>query len=413
MVGELPDVRRAGRLGFARAGTRSRSSARSRRPLDASELAKLWGAGAAGRACRRSTSRRWRAAQAAVRGAVRDGAVSSAHDIAEGGLRGRAGGVLPGWRPRRAVSIWLRSRRRLAEAIGIRARFGEGSGGFVVSGTANDALRALGASHACARSSALLAAMCCKSNAPRGAGSIADFADVSPSWPRRTVRWRSCSREPGWRRAAYQGAAASVSQAMPCMEGRSTPLSRRTATDRATSAVCSAYTRPGMRSRACRTSLCTRCSIEARSRPASRRQIAAADIMTRREARPGQPGVQRERPAHARAASLRSGTCATRPRAPTPGRTRNRCSARRAPTARSRELALAHNGNLINAVELHDELSDARGDVQLDLGFGDHRGADCHASGGAHRGRDRRGAATIERRLLDGRDDQGPRCRVP
>ncbi len=32
-----------------------------------------------------------------------------------------------------------------------------------------------------------------------------------------------------------------------------------------------------------------------------------------------------------------------------------------------REVALAHNGNLINALELHEELLDARRHVQLDV----------------------------------------------
>ena len=48
-----------------------------------------------------------------------------------------------------------------------------------------------------------------------------------------------------------------------------------------------------------------------------------------------------------------------------------------------RELALAHNGNLINAVELHDELLERGRHVQLHLGLGDHRRADRHAPGRA------------------------------
>ncbi len=43
-----------------------------------------------------------------------------------------------------------------------------------------------------------------------------------------------------------------------------------------------------------------------------------------------------------------------------------------------REVALAHNGNLINAVELHDELVGAGSHVQLDIRLGDHRRADRH-----------------------------------
>jgi len=72
-----------------------------------------------------------------------------------------------------------------------------------------------------------------------------------------------------------------------------------------------------------------------------------------------------------------------------------------------REVALAHNGNLINAVELHNELAGAGGHVQLDLGLGDHRGA-LIATHPAERveERDRGGAAAAEGRVLDGRDDE-------
>ena len=46
-----------------------------------------------------------------------------------------------------------------------------------------------------------------------------------------------------------------------------------------------------------------------------------------------------------------------------------------------RELALAHNGNLINAVELHAELRERGRRVLLDVGLRDHRRADLHAPG--------------------------------
>ena len=78
-----------------------------------------------------------------------------------------------------------------------------------------------------------------------------------------------------------------------------------------------------------------------------------------------------------------------------------------------REVALAHNGNLINAVELHDELSRARRHVQLDVRLRDHRGADRDPSGRAGRGCDRRRAPAPARRVLDRRDDEGPRRRFP
>ena len=61
-----------------------------------------------------------------------------------------------------------------------------------------------------------------------------------------------------------------------------------------------------------------------------------------------------------------------------------------------REVALAHNGNLINAVELHGELREARRRVPLDVGLGDHRRAALHARGRRDRGRGgrRHGAAS-------------------
>jgi phosphoribosylformylglycinamidine synthase II len=86
MVGSLPDARRAGRLGFARAGDALALAGWGTAPsLGASELAKLWGeplpdglpAVDIGHATR---------VLAAIRGAVRAGALSSCHDVAEGGL---------------------------------------------------------------------------------------------------------------------------------------------------------------------------------------------------------------------------------------------------------------------------------------------------------------------------------------
>jgi phosphoribosylformylglycinamidine synthase II len=85
MVGSLPDVRRAGRLGFAREGEAVAIVGPFEPSLPASELAKLLGRplpdGLPGIDVETVA-----AAQAAVREAVRAGAVSSAHDIAEGGL---------------------------------------------------------------------------------------------------------------------------------------------------------------------------------------------------------------------------------------------------------------------------------------------------------------------------------------
>ena len=78
-----------------------------------------------------------------------------------------------------------------------------------------------------------------------------------------------------------------------------------------------------------------------------------------------------------------------------------------------RELALAHNGNLTNAVELHAELRERDVAVPLDLRLGDHRRAALHPPGRADRGRRRRRAAAPARRLLDRRDDARQARRVP
>jgi phosphoribosylformylglycinamidine synthase subunit PurL len=155
MVGELPDVRRAGRLGFARAGDAIAIVGPFEPSLGASELAKLWG---------------WRlpdglppidvaavaGAQAAIRDAVRGGVLSSAHDIAEGGvavalaecclagdlgarvsldmdLFGAEGAAATG-----REGIWSGISPASAATL-----FGEGAGGFVVSGDERE-LRALG-----------------------------------------------------------------------------------------------------------------------------------------------------------------------------------------------------------------------------------------------------------------------------
>jgi phosphoribosylformylglycinamidine synthase subunit PurL len=123
MVGRLPDVRRAGRSGFARRGDAIALVGPFAPSLEASELAKLWG---------------WdlpdglpsidvaavAAAQAAVRDAVRAGSLSSAHDIAEGGLAVALAECCLGG--------GLGARVTLGDVIEIL--FGECSGGFLVSG---------------------------------------------------------------------------------------------------------------------------------------------------------------------------------------------------------------------------------------------------------------------------------------
>jgi phosphoribosylformylglycinamidine synthase subunit PurL len=156
MVGKLPDARRAGRLGFARAGDAVAVVGPFQPSLDGSELAKLWG---------------WElpdglpaidvhavvAAQAAIRAAVRSGALASAHDIAEGGLAVALAECCLGGELGAHVSlgtdffgaevagatgregIWSGIAPAAAAAL-----FGEGPGAFVVSG-GEDELRTLGA----------------------------------------------------------------------------------------------------------------------------------------------------------------------------------------------------------------------------------------------------------------------------
>ncbi|MGO9321623.1 MAG: phosphoribosylformylglycinamidine synthase subunit PurL [Solirubrobacteraceae bacterium] len=154
MVGRLPDARRAGRLGFARAGDQIALVGAFAPSLAASELAKLLGEPLPDGLPDVDVDA-VRAAQIAVRDAVRTGVLSSAHDIAEGGVAVAlaecclAGGVgaevelgedfwqaaataTPGQRPPSSVAAHVTA-----------ALFGEGPGGFVVSGEA-DALRQLG-----------------------------------------------------------------------------------------------------------------------------------------------------------------------------------------------------------------------------------------------------------------------------
>jgi phosphoribosylformylglycinamidine synthase len=155
MVGELPDARHAGRLGFLRTGDAVAIVGAFAPSLQASELAKLWGwelpdgLSAIDMGAVAST-------QAAICAAVRSGAISSAHDIAEGGLAVALaecclGGEL-------GAQVQLGADLFGAELAGAPGRegnwsgispataatlFGEVAGAFVVSG-GEHALRGLG-----------------------------------------------------------------------------------------------------------------------------------------------------------------------------------------------------------------------------------------------------------------------------
>jgi phosphoribosylformylglycinamidine synthase subunit PurL len=137
MVGGLPDAARAGRSGFFRAGDAVGFAGPFRPRLAGSELAKLRGQ-ALPDMLQAVDVAAVRAAQEAIRDAVRAGELSSAHDVAEGGF---------------LVAV---AEACLAEGVGAaldlgpapdgdleRILFGESPGaGFVVSGS-SDALRRL------------------------------------------------------------------------------------------------------------------------------------------------------------------------------------------------------------------------------------------------------------------------------
>ena len=126
-------------------------------------------------------------------------------------------------------------------------------------------------------------------------------------------------------------------------------LPSKTAMARAMSAASSASSHPVARSRGSRTSRSTRSSTAARSRPASPRRRAATSWRCATRASSTRSSTSRSC-ARCRA-TWRSATSATAPPAPTRGRTRSRSTA-----PIEREVALGHNGNLVNVVELHQEL---------------------------------------------------------
>jgi phosphoribosylformylglycinamidine synthase subunit PurL len=130
MVGELPDPRRAAGNGFAREGDTIALAGPFAPSLAGSELAKLRGELALGLPGVELAS--MRAAIAALREAVRSGAVASAHDVSDGGLAcalaecAIAGGL--------GCRIDLDPLVEERGVSGETAMFGEGPGGFVLSG---------------------------------------------------------------------------------------------------------------------------------------------------------------------------------------------------------------------------------------------------------------------------------------
>ena len=136
MVGELPDPLHAGRIGFVLEGDAIAVVGPHEPSLGASELAKLRGEPLPDSLAEIDVAA-VRAAHVAIRDAVRAGRLSSAHDIAEGGLLVAVGEC--------CLAGGLGAVLEL-EAAGdpLTRLFGEGAGGFVVSGPA-DALRGLDA----------------------------------------------------------------------------------------------------------------------------------------------------------------------------------------------------------------------------------------------------------------------------
>jgi len=141
MVGELPDAARAGRLGFAREGDAvALIAAASWAPsLVASELSKLRGEPLTGELPQADLGE-LHMTHAAVRQAVRSGALRSAHDVAEGGLAIALAECCIGGGLGANVDLGPLA-TRVADPLALL--FGEGPGAFVVSGPA-DALRAFG-----------------------------------------------------------------------------------------------------------------------------------------------------------------------------------------------------------------------------------------------------------------------------
>jgi phosphoribosylformylglycinamidine synthase subunit PurL len=149
MVGRLPDARRAAPLGFQRAGDHIALVGPFEPSLAATELAKLLGE-ALPDGLPVVDVDAVRAAQATVREAVRAGTLSSAHDIAEGGLAVAlaecclAGGL--GAEVELEEGFWEATQPAEPSPEGVppaatamtAALFGEGPGGFVVSGDAED-----------------------------------------------------------------------------------------------------------------------------------------------------------------------------------------------------------------------------------------------------------------------------------
>jgi phosphoribosylformylglycinamidine synthase subunit PurL len=137
MVGRLPDARKAGRLGFARAGDVIAIVGPFAPSLAASELAKLQGEPLPDGLATIDIEA-VRATQIAVREAVRRGVLASAHDIAEGGVAAALAECCLAGKLGADVALG----ELFATTDPHEALFGESSGGFILSGS-SDALGGL------------------------------------------------------------------------------------------------------------------------------------------------------------------------------------------------------------------------------------------------------------------------------
>jgi phosphoribosylformylglycinamidine synthase len=142
MVGRLPDARAAGRLGFTRAGEQVALVGPFEPSLAAGELDKLRGEPLPD-GLRELDIDAVRAAHIAIRDAVRAGALSSAHDIAEGGLAVALAECCLAGSIGAEVDVGAVDVGEGGPGDDLAGLFGEGPGGFVVGGSA-EALRDLG-----------------------------------------------------------------------------------------------------------------------------------------------------------------------------------------------------------------------------------------------------------------------------
>jgi phosphoribosylformylglycinamidine synthase len=142
MVGRLPDARAAGGLGFARAGEQVALVGPFEPSLAAGELHKLRGEPLPD-GLRELDIHAMRAAHVAIRDAVRAGELSSAHDIAEGGLAVALAECCLAGSIGAEVDVGEVELGAAGPGDDLAGLFGEGPGGFVVGGSA-EALRELG-----------------------------------------------------------------------------------------------------------------------------------------------------------------------------------------------------------------------------------------------------------------------------